>query len=153
MLAPVDFEKAKVIVEFGPGTGIITETLLKKMRSDARLVVFEINKEFMQHLSLIKDDRMVLLNESAEKLREELQKLSIDSVDYIISSIPLAVIPAKIENHILHESNESLRKDGQFIQFQYSLSSQRKLKKLFADVEVDFTPLNIPPAFVYICTK
>ncbi len=153
MLAHIDLEKANVIVEFGPGTGIITEALLKKMKPDAVLLVFEVNKEFVEYLSFIKDKRMVLLNQSAEKLWDEMKKLSIQSVDYIISSLPLVNIPAKIENRILIAAHQSLRQGGKFIQYQYSLTSQRKLKKIFSDVEIDFTPLNLPPAFIYNCTK
>lgn len=153
MLAHIDFEKAKVIVEFGPGTGIITEALLKKMKSDAVLLVFEVNKEFVEYLSFIKDKRMILLNQSAEKLLEEMRRLSIREVDYVISSLPLVNIPAKTENRILIAAHESLKQDGKFIQYQYSLTSQRKLKKIFSDVEIDFTPLNLPPAFIYNCTK
>ena len=96
---------------------------------------------------------MTLLNQSAEKVLEELKKLSLDKVDYIISSIPLVVIPAPIMNRILLAARDSLKDGGKFIQFQYSLTTQKKLKKLFSDVEVDFTPLNLPPAFVYICLK
>jgi len=153
MLAPVDFKKAKVIVEFGPGTGIITRALLKKMLPDALLFSFEINKEFTEYLSSINDRRLILLNKSAEKLSEELKNHAVHQSDYIISSIPLVNIPAKIENRILLTAYESLKEGGKFIQFQYSLTSQRKLKKIFGDVEVDFTPLNIPPAFIYVCTK
>ena len=39
VLAQVDWEKARVVVEYGPGVGTITQQILKRMRPDATLVV------------------------------------------------------------------------------------------------------------------
>src|SRR5215831_17475164 len=50
VLAPVDWERAMVIVEYGPGVGTFTAEILKRMRSDARLVVFETNDDFVKFL-------------------------------------------------------------------------------------------------------
>ncbi len=41
MLNKIDFEKATVLVEYGPGKGIITKQLLNLMRKDTTLFVFE----------------------------------------------------------------------------------------------------------------
>ena len=41
VLAPVDWERASVIVEYGPGVGTLTAEILRRMRPDARLVVIE----------------------------------------------------------------------------------------------------------------
>ena len=43
-------------------------------------------------------------------------------------------------------------KDGVYVQFQYSLNAHKLLKKKFNKVTLDFTPINMPPAFVYRCT-
>ncbi len=40
-------EDAEVIVEWGPGTGVFTHAIIKRMRPDARLFVFEINPLFL----------------------------------------------------------------------------------------------------------
>ena len=153
MIAPIDFDKANVIVEFGPGTGVITEELLKKMSPDSKLYVFEINKEFVELLSVIKDKRMKLIVDSAEKIEMYLEKDGIKNVDYVVSSLPLAIIPREIEYNILNAASRALRKGGAFIQFQYSLASKKKLKEIFHSIKINFTPINMPPAFVYTCVK
>jgi phospholipid N-methyltransferase len=153
MVNPIDFEKAHVIVEFGPGTGVITEELLKKMKPDAHLYIFEINKEFVETLSAIKDKRLKLIEDSAEKLEEYLLKDGIREVDYVVSSLPLAIIPRDIEYNILHAASRALKKGGSFIQFQYSLASRKKLKEIFHSIKTNFTPINLPPAFVFTCVK
>ena len=42
VLNQVDWDKARVIVEYGPGVGGITAEILRRMRPDARLIAIEI---------------------------------------------------------------------------------------------------------------
>lgn len=151
MLEPVDFSKAEIIIELGPGTGAITKEILKRMKSSSRLFLFEINKEFLNELGNIKDPRMEVINQSAEMVSEELTKRKVAEADYVISSIPLAIMPSGTENAIVGSIKKLLSKKGMFIQFQYSLTSYKMLQKHFAQVELKFTFLNIPPAFIFIC--
>lgn len=151
MIEPVDFSKAKVIVEFGPGTGVITLEILKHMSADARLIVFEINKEFVEQLKEIPDKRMEIIYDDAEKIEAHLKERGINKADYVISSIPLAMIPKKTEYAILNSVKNCLSLDGALIQFQYSLASLKKLKEIFA-VGIDFTSRNFPPACIFTCT-
>lgn len=153
MTDPIDFKMARVIVEFGPGTGVITDEILKRMSDDCKLYAFEINKEFAENLSQIKDKRFKLIVDSAEKVEEYLSKDGISNADYVVSSLPLAIIPREIEYNILRAASRALRKGGSFIQFQYSLASRKKLKEIFHSIKTNFTPINIPPAFVFTCEK
>jgi len=150
MVEPVDFNKAKIIVEFGPGTGVITLEILKKMSKDAKLIVFEINDEFVEQLREIQDTRMEIINDNAENIELHLKEKGIEKADYVISSIPLAMIPKKTEYAILNSVKKILNPDGALIQFQYSLASLKKLKEIF-DVEIDFTSMNFPPACIFTC--
>ena len=38
LLEPVDWAQARVIVEYGPGVGVITSEVLRRMRPDAMLI-------------------------------------------------------------------------------------------------------------------
>lgn len=153
MVEPIDFSTVKCIVEFGPGTGSITMELLKRMPADAVLLAFEINKEFIVLLQKIEDPRLKVISDSAENLEEYLKENKLDRVDYIVSSLPMAMIPNGIVKNILHVVKKVLRSDGLFIQYQYSLNAYRKLKNTFKKVELNFTPMNLPPAFVFICNN
>ncbi len=153
MLEPIDFNQAKCLVEFGPGTGVFTKKILKKMNSNAILLTFEINPTFIKELQNIKDDRLVIINDSAEKIEEYLQKHNRSSADYIISSLPFAMIPDEVVHTILTNSDNALSETGKYIQFQYSLNAKKKLESYFSEVEINFTVLNLPPAFIYVCKK
>ena len=153
MLEPIDFETAKVIIELGPGNGVFTKGLLKKMSSDSKLFSFELNTSFYDLIkSTIKDPRLILVNESAEKIGDILKEHSISEADYVVSSLPLAVIDASIKNDILDAAISHLNPNGNYIQFQYTLNAKKLLESKFNSVTYKFVPANIPPAFVYKCT-
>jgi len=150
MCRKIDFKNADTIVEFGPGNGVFTKKLLKKAKPSAKLFVFELNTNFYNVLKDKFDDpRMILLNQGAETLPEVLKAHNIDKVDAILSSLPLAMIPKEIKNTILDNSHNHLRKNGVFLQYQYSLNAKNDVKERYGKLRVNLIPLNVPPAFVY----
>ncbi|AKC20485.1 hypothetical protein IY39_00745 [Flavobacterium psychrophilum] len=153
MLKPIHFDTANCIVEFGAGTGIFTHKLLEKMNPNALLLAFEINTAFYEELIKIKDKRLVVINDSAEKIEHYLKVNHKEKADYIISSLPFAMIPDEVVEGILKNSFKVLSEKGKYIQFQYSLNALSKLKSLYRKVKINFTFLNLPPAFVFDCGK
>ena len=154
MLQNIHFDSADIIVELGPGNGAITKFILRKLHPTATLICFEINENFHKTLSEIKHSQLIVLKSSAENLEEELLRLGIHEVNYIVSSLPLTIIPEKITNVILSQSYQVLKPNGTFTQYQYSLSYFKKLKQFFRhSISLKFELLNFPPAFIYLCKK
>ena len=154
MLDKIDFSKSQIIIELGPGNGAITKSILEKLNPKSQLICFEINDTFYKILKEYKNPQLIVLSKSAENIRKELDKLGFKEVDVIISSLPLTIIPKKTSNNILNNSYICLKKNGLFIQYQYSLSYLRKLKKVFGkNIVLGFETLNFPPAFIYKCIK
>lgn len=154
MLKKIDFAKANVIVELGAGNGAITKHILERLSPNAILICFEINDNFYEQLLKFNHPQLIVLKASAEKVVEELKKINLTTADYIISSLPFTIIPEVICDEILDKSYQVLNTDGTFIQYQYSLSYFKKLKKVFKEeILLEFEPLNIPPAFIYRCKK
>jgi len=85
MIKPVDFKKADVIIELGGGDGVVTKHILRAMKPDAKLLTFEVNGHFCNIIREIKDDRLHVIEDSAEHLEAHLKKHGIKKVDYIIS--------------------------------------------------------------------
>ena len=50
MLGPVDWEKTKLFVEYGPGVGTFTRPILEKLGPDATLLTIDTNPEFTKFL-------------------------------------------------------------------------------------------------------
>ncbi|MFT6699385.1 MAG: phospholipid N-methyltransferase [Porticoccaceae bacterium] len=154
MLREIDFSKADVIVELGPGNGAITKYITENLSPTARLICFEINDNFYSQLKEQKHPQLIVLNISAEKIVDELKRLNINKVDCIISSLPLTIIPEEVSSEILEKSFDVLEDNGTFVQYQYSLTYFKKLKRVFKEsILLEFEPLNIPPAFIYRCKK
>lgn len=152
MLDPVDFSVAKHILELGPGNGCITEEILKRAGSDTQVYTLEMNEVFCDALEEIGDDRLHIYNESAENIGACLAKHNITEVDAIVSSLPFKVIPDDIEEKIMEEVVKHLKDGGVYTQYHYTRNG-KKYKKWFNKVDTDFAALNVPPAFVYQCTK
>jgi len=152
MVENVDFDKARLIVELGPGTGVFTDIIIQRMHPEAKLLVFELNDNFYDSLNnRINDPRVEVLHESAEYISKHL--VNDEKVDAVISSLPLMVFPEKLRNDVVKTSHEVLKKKGKYMQFQYSLQSKKLLESFYNDVSVKFTIKNFPPAFVYTCKK
>lgn len=155
MLSPIDFKNAKTIVEFGPGTGVFTRKIVQNMNPNTNLYVFELHKPFFAQLKeeFKNHTNVHIIFDSADKLEQHINSSENQNVDYVISSLPLANFNKSLVKSILETSRKMLKKNGYYIQFQYSLKSKRLLNSFFNDIDVKFTSRNIPPAFVYICKK
>lgn len=154
MLENIDFKTSRIFVELGPGTGVFTTEIISRMNKDAVLLIFEINDSFYNDLSdRLRDERVHLIHDSAEKIDDYLQKYELQKADIIISSLPLAVFPIELRKNILAAAENALKPTGKYIQFQYSLQAKSILKSLYKFVNISFTPFNFPPAFVYTCIK
>ena len=151
MIENVDFDKARMIVELGPGTGVFTELILNRMHPDAKLLAFELNDSFYRNLAKRFDDpRVQIIHDSAEKIADYTDGKKVDAV---ISSLPLMVFSEELRNNVVNAAYDSLKKDGKYMQFQYSLQSKKLLQSVYKNVSVKFTMKNLPPAFVYTCSK
>lgn len=153
LLAPIDFESARCIIELGPGTGCVTRSILERMHPDCTLICFEVNSDFIDQLEALQDSRLCVVNACASSIRSVLDDYNVDEVDHIVSSLPLALIDDEVVKNILRSASSNLREGGRFLQYQYSLSNYAELKPIFKNVKLDFTFRNMPPAFVYECTK
>ncbi|MFZ9028216.1 MAG: class I SAM-dependent methyltransferase [Crocinitomicaceae bacterium] len=152
MLSSVDFEKEHIIAELGPGTGVFTDLIIAKMAPEAKLLVFELNESFCEALkNRISDPRVQVIHDSAENISKYLNEN--EKCDVVVSSLPLMVFSPELRNSVVKASYESLREDGKYVQFQYSLQSKKLLESVFKSVKVRFTLKNFPPAFVYTCQK
>lgn len=153
VVEPIDFSSAKNIVEFGTGDGCITRALLKKMKSDSKLISFEINEKFFPLIEDLKDPRFTFINDSAANLKKHCDDLGMDQVDVVVSSIPISLLSKEMTKEIMDAVVSKLRPNGIFIQLQYSLVSKKVYEASFHNVDFNFIPLAVPPAFVYVCSN
>jgi phospholipid N-methyltransferase len=153
LLARVDWKRARTIVEYGPGVGTITAHILARMSPDARLVVFEMNQDFVTYLRrAFPDARLHVVHGSAEHVQSELERLKLGGVDYIVSGIPFTTMPESLREKIMSESREALNPGGTALVYQFTRAVLPYLKSHFRKIDQDFEPRNILPARLFYCT-
>jgi phospholipid N-methyltransferase len=153
LLSRIDWPNAKVIVEYGPGIGTMTQEILKRMSPDATLVAIEMNPEFVKFIEReCHDPRLRVVCGSASDVRAILAKLQLDRADYVISGIPYTTMPASVRQRILADTHELLQPQGGFLVYQFTRTVLPYLEPIFRSVQQDFEPRNILPARLFYCT-
>ncbi|MCH2043905.1 MAG: methyltransferase domain-containing protein [Saprospiraceae bacterium] len=152
MVKRIDFSTAKCIVELGAGDGPVTKQILKNMGEDTQLFLFEINEKLCEdlHQKFDNDPRIHIIQDDAKKAGEYINKAGFDYADAILSEIPFVIIP---EDDIIEAAAEILRPGGYYSQLHYSLIAKKRYKRIFGNVDVEFVPVNVPPAFIHFCQK
>lgn len=152
LLKPVDWEQARVVVEYGPGVGVITAEVLRRMRPDAMLIAIETNPAFVTFLrDSIQDERLHVVQASAEAVDEILQRYGQSNANYVISGIPFSTIPAAVRERILRKTCAALEPGGSFLVYQFSSRVLEDLQRIFRYVRRQFEPLNVLPAHLFFC--
>lgn len=150
----IDPAKARVVVELGPGDGVITRFILNRLQADTQLVIFEINAVFVEKIRAnFHDPRMTIIHDSAENMGEHFRAMGIEKIDYFVSGIPFVMLPESLTERITGECKNWLRVGGRFVQFHYSPLLLRLYRRVFGNIDVEIVPLNIPPAIVVSCEK
>lgn len=154
----INFDSSNLIVEYGPGTGVFSNYLLSKMKSDTRLILIERNKNFDSILkNSIQDPRVVIVNDSAENVLETLRRCEESQADYVLSGIPFLLLDCEMKHRILKNTHRALRKGGKFLIYQTCFQTNGHLKvhleRFFSEVHSRYEIMNIPPLRIYEATK
>ena len=161
MVCAAGIEDARVIVEFGPGTGVITGEIAGRMNPSAKLVAMEANPDFAARIRS-RFPCAHVFNRCASETAGRLREIGVDGCDRIVSGLPWAVFSDELQKKILFAAADALRPGGVFVSFAYTpahmLPSGRNFRRNLETAfgEVRKTPVewrNVPPAFVYRAVK
>jgi len=154
MMNQVDWERARVLIEYGPGVGTFTREILKRMRQDAVLLAIELNSEFAEYLSEnLRDPRLCVVQGSAARVRSILAEHDLTLADCIICGLPYRNMSDALRREILDESRLALKPEGSMLLFQYTRTLQPYLESSFSSVKLNFQLFNILPALIFHCTR
>lgn len=155
MTRDIGLEKARLVVELGPGTGVFTEAVLRRIPPAARLVAIELNADLADRLAAThRDGRLGVVHGAAADLAE----FADGPVDAVVSGLPWTVMPARTREHTLDAVAKSLAPGGRFTTFAYTHAAWTPPGRALATALRDRFPTvertrtiwpNLPPAFVY----
>jgi len=168
----VDIENAKVVAEFGPGTGSFTGQIVERLPDDAAFFGVELNEDFHKimverypdvrvHCDSIASIDAILEKEGLAS-GSEANGGSVGMIDAIVCGLPWAAFPDELQRELLGKTFEAMAPGGRFATFAYLqgtlLPAGQRFKRLLHETfdEVSTSPIvwrNLPPAFVYQCRK
>lgn len=153
VLEPIDWGRARVIVEYGPGVGTLTSQILRRMHSDTQLLAIETNRDFVRFLQrTLPDPRLHVVHDSAAEVHTILTGLALPAPRYIISGIPLGSMPDPVRTDIAVKSRAALEPGGAFLVYQFTARALPTLQRTFGHVRRGFERRNFPPAQLFVCT-
>ena len=159
MTEGIGIERARLVVELGPGTGVFTDAILARLAPQARLVAVELNPVLAAQLSAARhDERLTVVRGSAAELPAAVS----GPVDAVVSGLPWTVMSRERRGHILDAVSEVLAPGGRFTTFAYLHAAWTPPARDFtAELAYRFDRLerspvvwpNLPPAFVHRATR
>ena len=149
VLEPVDWERARLFVEYGPGVGTFTRPILERMHPDATLIAIDLNLDFVAWLDAqIDAPRLRVVHGSAVDVRRFIREAGHQQADYVLSGLPFSTLPDGVGAAICAETRAALRPGGEFLIYQYSRYVLRLLTPLFGAISERLEWRNIPPCRV-----
>ncbi len=143
------------VLELGPGTGIVTATLLQHGLREDRLVAIEHNPK-LAGLLRRRFPRAHIIIGDAWQMDELLQSRPrpIESVGAVISSLPLLNFPEEKAEALAQKIRAALEPQGHWVQFSYRIDKLRpRGASTFQLHNSKIVWLNLPPARVSVFRK
>ena len=155
MMEPVDFEKAKCIVEYGPGTGAFTGELIKRKKPETRLILIEQDDWFYELMekNYGSDPSVTVVHGTAERADRILMNLGIHHADFVVSGLPFTSLPKDVSKRIFWATDRIIGRRGVFVTFQYTLVKKKFFEKYFRFEDILFEWKNLPPAYVFVLRR
>lgn len=161
MVSSCPLESAATVIELGPGTGAFTGMIRERIRPQATFIALELDPEHVRGLRR-KFPGLHVYHDSAERLIDYLTLHRKKHADCIVSGLPWAILPPALQARLMDSIQEALAPRGVFATFGYAharwLPKARRFREdlgaRFPKVETSSVVWrNIPPAFVYRCSK
>ena len=132
----VDWENVRAVVEYGPGTGIFTGQILRRMRPGTKFFAIEINPEFVAILAE-RHPEVTVYQESVANVKMLAERENIEKIDAVICGLPWANFSDDAQDEYLEAMLEVMRPGAQFATFAYLmgllLPAAHRLKRKLAD--------------------
>lgn len=150
----MDFSQPRVIAEYGPGEGVHSRKIARRMAPGSTLLLFELDAAFSRDLrrQFADDSRVHVINADAASLPDELKRRGIPRCDYILSGIPFSILEISKKRALLQKTHDALADNGAFIIYQVT-NELRQHATVFDHAHSEYFLQNIPPMFITVFHK
>jgi phospholipid N-methyltransferase len=150
----MDFSGPRIIAEYGPGEGVHSREIARRMAPGSQLLLLELDPAFSRDLQrqFVHDPRVHVINGDAASLPRELARRCIPHCDYIISGIPFSILEINKKRALLRQTHDALAPGGSFIIYQVT-NELKQHATLFDCAQSEYFLQNIPPMFITVFHK
>lgn len=161
MVDGLDSAHAGRVVELGPGTGVFTSAIVRRLGPETRFLAVDIEPAFVAEIQK-RWPGVECVCASAEALDRLVADRHLGPVDHIVSGLPFVSLPAAVTNNILEGIARVLRPGGTMTTFQdvhgYRLPPavvfRRNMSaRMGSEPQIKSVVRNFPPAFVLTWTR
>jgi phosphatidylethanolamine/phosphatidyl-N-methylethanolamine N-methyltransferase len=150
MASYVDPRVPGPVIELGPGTGPVTDALVRRGVAQDRLVLVEFNPDFCKLLKR-RFPRATIVQGDAYDIREALGGVLREPAAATVSSLPLFTKPMGKRLDLLETAQSAMRPSAPFIQFTYAVVAPMPARsKNYTATCSNRVWLNLPPARVWV---
>lgn len=151
MLRDIDFSQPQTIVELGAGTGAVTAHLLQATHGRGRTLIVERDRAFHQRLKERFPSAEIIAGDALQ-LPQLLHERGIESVDHVLSTIPVNWFTPEEQQRFFNSVRRYLKRAGTFRQLTHLPWLHGEIyRQHFSSVSHQFILRNLPPAGCYVC--
>ncbi|HET7804525.1 MAG TPA: methyltransferase [Pseudolabrys sp.] len=146
----VDPRSQGPVIELGPGTGPVTEALVRHGVDPSRLVLVEFNPDFCRLLRT-RYPAATVVQGDAYRLRRLLGSYVDEPAAAVVSGLPLVTKPLRARLRLISDAMMLLAEGAPFVQFTYAMLPP--IPKELSGVRAESSELiwmNLPPARVWV---
>jgi len=153
MAAYVDPRIPGPVIELGPGTGPVTDALVRRGVAQDRLVLVEYNPDFCQLLKR-RYPKATIVQGDAYDLAETLSGVLSEPAAATVSSLPLFTKPMDQRLELLEAAQALMHPDAPFVQFTYAVVPPIPARsQSYRTRASNRIWRNLPPARVWVYNK
>jgi len=146
----VDPQSNGPVIELGPGTGPVTQALVRQGVDPARLILVEFNPDFCRLLRT-RYPAATVVQGDAYRLRRVLENHVDEPAAAVVSGLPLVTKPLRTRVRLISDAMTLLAVGAPFVQFTYAMLPP--IPKELSGVRAEASELiwmNLPPARVWV---
>lgn len=151
-------DRAIVLAEYGPGTGVFTKYLANRLHPGSCILAIERSRDFYLELCRWRGMaapkcRILLEHADCRDVREIARRHELPPFDYVLSGIPFSMLSEQDRDWILKATYESLGPEGTLLVYQTTSRLRPRLDQLFDCVEEEWNWFNLPPLAILRARK
>lgn len=148
MFQGIEWSELGYVVELGPGTGCFTRELNANLPLSCKVLIIELNHDYIPHLRAVYGERMEIINGSAADMDAYVRERGWPRVDLIVSGLPFT-LPSEVMQPLMASLIQHTQTGTVYRWFTYFPKMMKRRYGTLPYRKVRSVVRNLPPMHVY----